>query len=357
MRIGLIDQDLIYFPKKNPLNLELMKTAAFYKNRGDEPLLILKPSELEKCDKIIIFKNIPSDKVFSTIISNYDTTFYGLGFSDCEYEPIDSEIYKMRPYVEIYNEFFRQSLLNGSLGANQIKTLQTSDRVRLVNGSETRLPPCTNMFVVVYDNIVESDLVTDMFIKVTTLYSRISTAYQNRINTKEDFKRFIKIMEVFDKKFSIQTVIKKLDFLIDFSAEELYQCMVEYGDIIREKYLRFCNLTWNITPKKIYAADNKMALDRLADTLFAYRICAYYQIPIEKKISHKLPFKINVMYLYIGELWFNYYKRTKISFENFIYQYVRHGVGTLRLLQKINEKFLKESLSKEVRLGDEKFFI
>lgn len=359
MRIGLIDQDILYYPTQTFLNLDLMKVAAYYKNRGDIPQLILKPKQLEECDNIIIFKNIPNDKTFSTLTSKDNVKFFGLEFSDYKTEVIDTEIYNSYPYVDIYEDYFKEGLEKGFLVESRVRTLRNIDRIKLINGEETKKPLLTHPELVIYDNVVESDEITKMFVECAGIYSKIHLAYANAINTVEDFERYIQVINTLYNKYSKKLDPRKIEFLVNLSPRELYDCVSKYKEeITRSSFIH--KLIWNTTPNKKYVLNGALAIERLCDTLAAVRIYAHFSLPWLKNEFYQPPDKIKKVYFNIGKIWYNSYRLKPIDFATFLRVGPRNnnrGVKPTRDIQRISKRFLAESMTKEVILENEAFFL
>lgn len=110
MEIGIFDQDLLLYPKRAYPNLEAMKVASFHKDNRDIVRLVLNANEIVRFRKFYVFKNI-KDKYFpKKLISNPNTEFYGLAFTNNIYTPMPEAIEKATPDTLLYRRYYNENM-------------------------------------------------------------------------------------------------------------------------------------------------------------------------------------------------------------------------------------------------------
>lgn len=101
MSVGLYDADMMAYTHTAP-NLELMKYATYYKNRGE--VTTISPHLNPSFFKTFIYRKDYDDGDFPNL-SKYNNVIYGgLGYSNNQYVPLPQEIEELVPDTTIYNK-------------------------------------------------------------------------------------------------------------------------------------------------------------------------------------------------------------------------------------------------------------
>lgn len=98
------------YPKKAYPNLEAMKTASFHKNNRDIVRLVLNANEIIRFRKFYVFKNIKDEYFPKKLISNPNTEFYGLAFTNNIYTPMPEAIEKAIPDTLLYRRYYDENM-------------------------------------------------------------------------------------------------------------------------------------------------------------------------------------------------------------------------------------------------------
>lgn len=129
MSIGLYDEDMMKYATV-PFNLELMKLATYYKERGEitsiSPLF-----EPYKYSKFILRKDYYDDITYLQLNKYKNITYGGLAFSNNIYSPLDEEIERKIPDVSIYNKLEKYFIENNKNGEAIFKIMTKASHCRL----------------------------------------------------------------------------------------------------------------------------------------------------------------------------------------------------------------------------------
>lgn len=107
MTIGLYDADIRNFHNL-PFNLEIMKLAAYYSNKGE--ITILTPRfEPERFGLNFYRQDFPSQKKLPSSLFSQNVEYGGLFFSNGKYFPLDKAIEETVPNPNIYWKFHQEN--------------------------------------------------------------------------------------------------------------------------------------------------------------------------------------------------------------------------------------------------------
>lgn len=112
MSIGLYDADMATYIHTAP-NLELMKYAAYYKNKGE--ITTLSPLFNPSFYNNFIYRKDYDDGVFPNVMEYPNLIYGGLSYSNNLYIPLSLEIEKTIPDTTIYNKMIKSF---GNIGQN-----------------------------------------------------------------------------------------------------------------------------------------------------------------------------------------------------------------------------------------------
>lgn len=113
MKIGLVDADLIDNGTRHP-NLALMKIAGFYKDQGNEVILIYKDYlEVDNYDKVFISKVFSFTNVPEWVLERPNVEYGGTGFFADGGKNLDDKIEHHMPYYDLYKDYIDEQLAKG----------------------------------------------------------------------------------------------------------------------------------------------------------------------------------------------------------------------------------------------------
>ena len=127
MSVGLYDADMTTYIHTAP-NLELMKYAAYYKNKGE--ITTLSPLFNPSFFTHFIYRKDYDDGDFPDIVKHPNLIYGGLSYSNNTYIPLSLDIEKMVPDTTIYNKMMEKF---GNIDKNRsaFKTCLNSRHLRL----------------------------------------------------------------------------------------------------------------------------------------------------------------------------------------------------------------------------------
>ncbi len=138
MAVAFYDYDLKLKPNKVMLNLEAMKIAAYHTSKQENIVLLKDIKEIEEYDKAYVFRNLQPKRVANEkdikIVLQKGVSHYGLAYTGGIYLPMDLELEKQTPHIQLYNSYFRNKVLDEKLTINQVNTYQNSHYLRLRAG-------------------------------------------------------------------------------------------------------------------------------------------------------------------------------------------------------------------------------
>lgn len=190
MSIGLYDMDMATY-RLTPFNLELMKTAAYYKRRGE--IVILSPQFIpDKYTKFFIFKDYDNGEYPPGFTQISNCKYYGLAFSNNKYMPLDINIEKMKPDTSIYSKAENLILQDGTKKSQKIwQNLCEAEHCRLSLDGKNIWDKYESQFkhLAVARNLIIHDYdlgqIKDSFYIVKDILSKARTdGWATRIGTK-----------------------------------------------------------------------------------------------------------------------------------------------------------------------------
>lgn len=110
MSVGLMDGDMSKYTYV-PFNLDIMKLSTYYKKKRE--IVALSPSFLPDKYTKFIYRKDYIDGTFPTKLLDYDNIEYGgIAFGNGIYNPMEEEIEKCIPDVELYEKFRNEFCTN-----------------------------------------------------------------------------------------------------------------------------------------------------------------------------------------------------------------------------------------------------
>lgn len=139
MSIAFYDYDIYLKPTKIMLNLEAMKIASYYKNKGQAIYLIDNINTIDQYDQAFVFRNVmPKSSSVSKKTIDYinspNVNYIGNAYTGGIYLPIDSKYEKEIAFPGIYWSYFKNKMKDGKLSIPQIEKYINSHYLRLRAG-------------------------------------------------------------------------------------------------------------------------------------------------------------------------------------------------------------------------------
>lgn len=145
MSVGIMDADMSAYLLV-PFNLEVMKLSAYYKKKGE--IVVLSPSFTPHRNTKFIYRKDYDDGDFPRGLTTYGNVEYGgLAFSQNRYQPLPTEIERMKPDTSIYSKM--ESKILGPATSERRKIYNNmieAEHCRLSLDGKTIWPEYTKQF-------------------------------------------------------------------------------------------------------------------------------------------------------------------------------------------------------------------
>lgn len=113
MNIGIIDADLIGRTRHRFPNLVCMKLSAYYKNKGNNVVLLLDYNKVEEYDKVYIAKVFTDTEAPKDILNLSNVECGGTGFYYDNAKPLPYEIEHTMPDYHLYDNYVKSKIESG----------------------------------------------------------------------------------------------------------------------------------------------------------------------------------------------------------------------------------------------------
>lgn len=191
MSVAFYDYDIYLKKSKIILNLEAMKIASYYKNKGEALYLIDDPKKANEYDKAFIFRNVMPKRSLTSktidFIEGKDITHLGYAYTGGIYIPTEQKYEIETAWPQIYWSYFRNKINEEKLTIAQVEKLLNSHYIRLRTGkSFLKLDGMTQKNrVFIYD--AEIERVPDWELKLNFISKELSKEKKIQVINKFNF--------------------------------------------------------------------------------------------------------------------------------------------------------------------------
>lgn len=257
MTIGIVDLDLLVFPQRYKLNLDIMQLSAYHKRRGDRVELCRskKKEDLMWFNEIVVVYNGEDEVYIDDLIRDTRVTLIGKYFYG-KSSKLPQEVLDTYPDRTIYDEVLESDLLSIALRTTLRNILKKADFIRLREPSNLHFISDTSKELILFDQ----DLNENDFEKIASFNKDFTIYYPIEIRSYQQAQRWIQakafrngdnthmfLANCFIEKDLEQLLqqppsIRKM-FCIQFGG-----CSPEYYSLELKKMLRFCQKAKLLTP-------------------------------------------------------------------------------------------------------------
>lgn len=367
--IGLYDADMATYIHTAP-NLELMKYATYYKNKGEITTLspLFNPSFYNK----FIYRKDYDDGNFPDIINTPNLIYGGLGYSNNIYIPLPLEIEKKIPDTTIYNKMINKF---GNINKNYkaFKVCLNSRHIRLsLDGKtiwqdfEKQIDYSKNCNYFFHDynlnNIKDSQKIIEKLVAQNNerkSVGYISTKFPIQIYNEEDMEKWIYFKSSQDffnlnyyglmstdyfrhflKVSPLQTIDKSIQYIVTYGYRN-QQDFVDNG--IEKMYDQFIIACTNRKRISLIYDDNFFT-DKIWEDFFLLLDLFNTSVCTMQKILFLNGRKDNSLYSFVRNFKSNYRYKKGLTIERAreIFAYIR--MTNYNLFKKFYESYLTETL-------------